>query len=170
MFNFSAILTDLRAAIAVVAARDPTLTALLVMVWGRIARMGAQLERLMAQWRAGTLPMPRAPRAAVERSAAPRAAQSLLPDAPTWLILLVRDAAPFASQLEHLMREPEFETFLAEVPQARRILRPLCRMLGIGVVAHKPWSPRPRWTTPDTRTPPVPAGLVLGPGGRMIYV
>ncbi|MBC7637119.1 MAG: hypothetical protein H7251_16130 [Acetobacteraceae bacterium] len=48
MFNLSAILTDLRAAIAVVAARDPTITALLVMVWGRISRIVARLERLMA--------------------------------------------------------------------------------------------------------------------------
>ena len=59
MFNFSAIFTDLQAAIAVVAARERRLAVLLVAVWGRIARMRTRLERLIAQWRAGTLPKPR---------------------------------------------------------------------------------------------------------------
>ncbi|MBC7637114.1 MAG: hypothetical protein H7251_16105 [Acetobacteraceae bacterium] len=170
MFNFSVILTDLRAAIAVVAARDPTITALLVMVWGRISRMGARLERLMAKWRAGTLPTPRKPRASGVAAVSPSAERPAYPTAPAWLIAYVRAAASYGSQLEHMMGEDEFARFLAEVPQARRILRPLCRMLGVGVVATKVGKPRRVWTTPDTRPMPAPAGLVLGPGGCLIYV
>ena len=37
-----------------------------------------------------------------------------------------------ASQLRHLLRDAEFAAFLAAAPQAGRLLRPLCRMLGIG--------------------------------------
>ena len=38
MIDFTTILSDLQAAIAVVAARDRALTVLLVAVWGRIGR------------------------------------------------------------------------------------------------------------------------------------
>ena len=65
MLNFTTVLTGLQAAIAVVAARERVLTVLLVAVWGRIGRISARLERLIAQWRAGTLPAPRAQRGRV---------------------------------------------------------------------------------------------------------
>jgi hypothetical protein len=52
--------------------------------------------------------------------------------APVRLALrLTQDAAVFRSQLEYLLADPEMTALLAEVPQAGRILRPLCHMLGI---------------------------------------
>ena len=53
MNSFAPILRALQAAIAARAARDRSLTVLLVALWGRVARMGTRLERLIALWRAG---------------------------------------------------------------------------------------------------------------------
>jgi hypothetical protein len=49
-------------------------------------------------------------------------------------------AAGYASQLRFLLDDPEMKAFLAAVPQARRVLAPVCRMLALepavlGVVA-----------------------------------
>ena len=168
MNNFANLLSDLRAAIAVVAARDRGLSAFLVLVWGRVARMGARLERLIGLWRAGKLPQPRKSRVGEVRSS--NRAKSVFPTAPAWLLEHVREAAAFGSQLEHLLSGEEAKAFLAAVPQAGRILRPLCRMLGVGVVARKSRRARPVWLVRE----PVPvverAGLLVGPGGRLIYV
>ena len=170
MNSFSAILSDLQAAIAVVAARERALTVLLVAVWARIARIRTRLERLIARWRVGNLPATRTSGVRVSGTAVRTA--SIIPTVPAWLLVAVREAASVRSQLEHLLSDAECVEFLAAVPQAVRILRPLCRMLGIGVaevaVGRKP---RAVWQVPRPETVMVmPAGLVLGPGGRLMYV
>jgi hypothetical protein len=169
MLNFSFILTGLQAAIAVVSARERHLTVLLVVVWGRIGRMRVRLERLIALWRAGMLPQTRAPRAGMARVGV-RAPPSALPRAPAWLVAAVAEAAGFGAQLEQMLSQDECVEFLAAVPQARRILRPLCRMLGVGVKPGKARRPRPVWALPMAAPAPARAGLVLGPGGRFLYV
>ena len=131
MINFSFLFTNLQAAIAVVAARERHLTVLLVAVWGRIGRMRSRLERLIALWRAGMLPNPRKSRAGEMRTGA--RSVSVIPTVPAWLVVAVRDAAPIGAQLESLLSQAECVEFLAAVPQARRLLRPLCRMLGVGL-------------------------------------
>lgn len=129
MFNFSAILSDLQAAIAVVAARERSLTVLLVAVWARIARMRTRLARLVAQWRAGTLTKPRAPRVR-QAVAGTRSVGQVYPSTPGWLRARVWEAGAFRSQLLHLLTEAECAAFLEACPQAGRILRPLFHMLG----------------------------------------
>ena len=169
MYNFTAILSDLQAAIAVVAARDRALTVLLVAVWARIGRMRTRLERLVALWRAGMLPKPRRSRAGETRVGVRK--PSDLPTVPGWLVEAVREAGSFGSQLDHLLSQAECVEFLAAVPQAGRILRPLCRMLGVGGAARTARRPRQVWQAPKAApVMVVPAGLVLGPGGRLIYV
>jgi len=170
MMIFSLILTDLRAAIAARASRVRALEGVLVLVWGRISRASQRLERLIARWRAGTLPGRRArvarrvvAGAAVDAGAAPPVR---LPRRRGWLISVVPDAVGYGSQLQHALSEPEWAEFLAAAPQAVRVLRPLCRMLGLTVVPEalrevarvrvarvrvkrarvvreKPWSPGP---------------------------
>jgi len=170
MIIFSLILTDLRAAIAARASRVRALEGVLVLVWGRISRASQRLERLIARWRAGTLPGRRArvarrvvAGAAVDAGAAPPVR---LPRGRGWLISVVPDAVGYGSQLQHALSEPEWAEFLAAAPQAVRVLRPLCRMLGLTVVPEalrevarvrvarvrvkrarvvreKPWSPGP---------------------------
>ena len=163
------ILSSLQAAVAVVAARERALTVLLVAVWGRIARMCTRLERLIALWRAGTLPKPRRSRAGELRQSV--RTPSIIPTVPGWLLVAVREAGPVQAQLENLLSEAEWVEFLAAVPQAGPILRPLLRMLGIGVAEVTGRKPRTVWQV--RRAVPVavtPAGLVVGPGGRMMYV
>ena len=131
MFSFSNILRDLQAVIAAKAARERALTVLLVAVWGRVARMATRLERLVALWRAGKLPKVRAPRVAVARVDTPRATPRLkFPTSQGWLSRkLGYEVVAFGSQLTHLLTEAECSEFLAECPQAGRVLRPLLRML-----------------------------------------
>ena len=129
MFNFSNILSDLQAVIAVHAARNRALTVLLVAVWGRVARMRTRLERLVALWRAGKLPKPLGARvrAATEKAAG---ARQVFPTARNWLSQRIGyEAAVFGSQLRHLLTEAECAAFVEACPQAGRILRPLLRML-----------------------------------------
>jgi hypothetical protein len=168
MLNFSFILTGLQAAIAVVSARERHLTVLLVAVWGRIGRMRVRLERLIRLWRAGMLPKQRASQAGAVRVGV--RAPSVLPAAPAWLVAAVQQAAGFGAQLEQMLTQDECVEFLAAVPQARRILRPLCRMLGVGVKPAKRRKTPPVWVLPMAPPAPAPAGLVLGPGGRFLYV
>ena len=169
MLNFTTILTGLQAAIAVVAARERALTVLLVAVWGRIGRISTRLERLIALWRAGMLPAPRAQRGRVPGALGGKS-RSALPATPGWLLVAVREAAPFGAGLETLLSEAECEAFLAAAPQARRLLRPLCRMLGLGVPAPRAGKVRAVWQRPKSAPAVVQAGLVLGPGGRLMYI
>lgn len=136
MLTFALILTNLRAAIAVRAARERGMEALLVLVWGRISRASVRLERLIARWRAGRLPGGRA--VGAKRVAADgvlvAGVRARVPSGRGWLVARVPEAVAFGLQLEHALSEPEWAEFLAAAPQAGRILRPLCRMLGISVV------------------------------------
>ena len=167
MITFTHLLSSLQAAIAVVAARERALTVLLVAVWVKIGRIRTRLERLIALWRAGMLPTARKSRAGKIRAGGRGASE--LPTVPAWLLVAVREAAPYGAQLENLLSQEECKAFLAAVPQAGRLLRPLCRMLGVGL--RRTRKPAAVWLVP--RAAPImeaPAGLVLGPGGRMVYV
>jgi len=126
---FSSILTDLQAVIAAGAARDRRLTVLLVAVWGRVARMRSRLERLVALWRAGKLPKARLRQVGRARAAGV-VPQLRFPTIPGWLRhRLGHDVSAYASQLQHVLTGAECVAFLAAVPEAGRILRPLLRML-----------------------------------------
>ena len=168
MLNFTFLLTGLQAAIAVVAARERHLTVLLVAVWGRIGRIHTRLERLIGLWRAGMLPKARKSRAGGTRVGV--CTNSELPRVPAWLLVAVREAGPYGTRLESMLPRDEYVEFLAAVPQARRILRPLCRMLGVGVKAPRGLRPRPVWVLPAAPPVVVQAGLVVGPGGRLMWV
>ena len=133
MYEFSMILTRLQAAIAVVSARERHLTVLLVAVWGRIARMRTRMERLVALWRAGTLPAARAARAG-RAGMVRKAPRFKFPTGRSWLERMVRDALPCGNGLANLLTDAECQAFLAAVPQAARIFRPLFHMLGVDPV------------------------------------
>ena len=130
-----------------------------------MAPRAARLERLGALWRAGKLPKARASRAGIAR---PTGVRVRYPTAPGWLVAEVWEARAYGSQLAHALTAAEMVAFLAAVPQAGRILRPLCRMLGVGVAAAKDRAPRVGWTKPVPDH--VRAGLVRGPDGRFFYV
>eukprot|EP01037_Dinobryon_pediforme_P012937 gene12937-13037_t len=61
-------------------------------------------------------------------------ADVVLPRRFGWLVGLVgHEAAGRASQLAHLLADPEMAALVRDVPQARRILSPLCWMLGVSL-------------------------------------
>ena len=135
--HFRAILSGLLAVIAPIAAKERTRTAFLVRIWTHLARTIQRFEKLVAHWRAGTLPKPGKPRPG--RPTRPRTTPRL-PTGHAWLVRAVDhyNARAHASQLQHFLATPECMAFLAEVPRANRILRPLTKSLGIQMPGDPP--------------------------------
>ena len=154
--RFVAILAGLRAAIANHTVKDRPREALFVLAWTRIGRMANRFQALFARWQAGTLPAPRPSRAGQPRASRPH---PRLPRGRAWVVAHVGyQAANHASQLQHLLADPDMAAFLQAVPQAGRILRPLCHVLGIDPPPTPPSpgnapSPAQAETCAVTRTP-----------------
>ena len=154
--------------------------AVVVRVSAQAGRAFGQIERMLLRFRAGTL---RAPvlRPMTHPAAPPATPPATHSDTPTakvartrrmvlprkfgWLVMAGKhQAAGYASQLQHLMAEPEMAALLEACPRARQILRPLCRALAIElswtVTPQRPRKPRaPRPKPPPYRWP-YPRGAV----------
>ncbi len=171
MFTFHHLLTGLQAAIAVVSARDRMLTALLVAVWARVGRARVRLEKLIALWRAGMVPVARQrPSRAGEVRSAPEVQRIGLPTQRGWLIPRMREAAMFGGMLETLLTQEECVRFLDEVPQARRIVRGLQRMLVVPSGKSPPKVKREEvWPPAAWQETVRQAGMHIGPGGRLVW-
>ncbi|MBS3024854.1 hypothetical protein [Acidiphilium multivorum] len=118
--------------------------ALTVLLWSRLQRAIARFARLAAG-APPPRPRPHAPRPARARSA---------PDLPRrrgWLLAPVPEATAAASQLRAFLAEPETRALIAAEPRLGRILRPLCRTLGILLPEAPQSCPR------RTRAPGTPA-------------
>ncbi|MCC6717078.1 MAG: hypothetical protein IT555_04275 [Acetobacteraceae bacterium] len=150
---FCAILTDLRAKIGAHLGRDRTYQAILTQAWARIGRTAQRFQRLYDRWQNGTLPEPRPSRAGQPRPARP--ARAYFPRRRAWLATTTdHHVRGHASQLAHLLARPDFGDFLAAVPRAGRLLRPLCHMLGIDVPAPILRPAKPRNPCPRPEPPP----------------
>ena len=104
---------------------------LIVLIGSRLRRLGARFAALAARHEAGKLrPARSRPRPPRPPAVPPRPPQPL-PRGHAWLVRLVPESAAAASQLQYLLAEPEMAALFAAAPQAGRILRPLCRMLGV---------------------------------------
>ena len=117
-------------------ARPPLPASLLAGAADYIGRTLRRLERLIARWHTNTLPAPPISTSSVRAPRAPRPAPTepnpRLPRGRAWLAAAAGyHTRGHASQLHHLIESPDFKTFLAEAPQAARLLRPLCHILGI---------------------------------------
>jgi hypothetical protein len=143
--RFAMIAAGLVALIARAFLRDPRLAPLILPLCGRINRAARRFAALMAMLarhgairhgatrrgeasgRGFSLEKPRKR----TRPFAPRT-RCPIPTTPAWLIATLRhEAAAYASQLAHLLAEPGMAELLDAAPAAKRLLRPLCRMLGI---------------------------------------
>ncbi len=122
-------------------------------IYHRFDRLRARLNRLFQNWRAGSLPRPHKPR--FGRTSKPNPERPKFPTASGWLraLLLDHQVTQCGEQLAaELTSNAEYARFLAEVPQAGRLLRPLFHMLGAEPPAvlkrdplpRKPRAPRPR--------------------------
>jgi hypothetical protein len=122
---------------------------LIVLICTRLRRMAARFAAHAA--RAGTALPPRRNRGAARPRPASAPKASALPRRVAWLLRLVPETAAGASQLQHLLAGPEMAALVAAAPQTGRVLRPLCRMLGVRPPAFLALPP------PVRRAPPARA-------------
>ena len=131
--RFAVIAAALVALIARAFLRHPSLAPLIVPLCRRIARSAWRLTTLMKQISAGEFP---SPRIRPGRPSRRTTAEYAIPTRQAWLVrTLHHEAAAYASQLTHLLAEPGISELLDRAPAARRLLRPICRMLGVPATA-----------------------------------
>ena len=153
-------LKEIIAAVANHTARIPALVPLSNLIVHRLNRTAHRFTRLFERWQAGTLPKPRPSRAGKSRAPSTRPATRRLPSGKAWLIRHAQSSAFLITRLEHMFQDPECLRMLREVPQAGRLLRPLCRM--VGVTPLDPIRPPPR-PKPVRQKRPRPAKPVKRP-------
>ncbi len=130
----------LRQAVAAWGGRGLLATALVLLLYRRLGEISRRFGRLAERFRAGRVfqrgPRPvDAARVTVERAPVER----VWPLAFGWLVRMAAyEAAGFGSQLRAILVEPEMVALLEAVPQAGRLLRPLCRMLAIEAQVVRP--------------------------------
>ncbi len=147
---------------------------LVILIWTRLRRLAVRFAALAARIAAGRqrrILSRRPPRPAQRRPS-----QRRLPYGPGWLLHVVPQARAYGSQLQHLMADPEFAALVDAAPQMRRLLRPLCRMLGVAPppprrAADAPpptpvtgAMPRPDFPAAPSTRPPAPPPLHATPG------
>jgi hypothetical protein len=126
----------------------------------RLGHLRSRITRLAARIAAGKgSGVPRCPRTPRNPDAppAPRRPPHLVPRDHGWMLRLMPEAAAAGSQLQHLLAQPEMAEFAAHAPQLGRLLRPLCRALGVQRPdylrpASRPRKPRQR--PPERPRPP----------------
>ena len=144
-------------------------------VHNRFNRIVGQLERLLVRYRAGKL-RPRQPRRVTAKSGQTRVRSAgrgpALKGKFGWLLPAGKHhAAGFGSQLRTLLEAPGMQEFLATVPQAQRLLRPMCRALAVELAwvkdaprtprEKKPRKPRRRtYAIASDFNPPFPRGVL----------
>ena len=148
--RFAAIILLLCRIVAAQIAGGRLAGSMIVRIVGRLSRLGARFARLDARLAAGRLRPPRPRRRTPRREPAPPATPADAQEAPlprghAWLVRLARPTSVGASQLQHLLADPQWAALLEAAPQAGRILRPLCRMLGVKLpqMLVLPRRPRP---------------------------
>ena len=136
-----------RSALSVLVGRGTEVLAvwLIRLVCFRVRRIETQILLLLEKFQAGTLVIarPRTQAVRVGRGGGGlkgvRRAEGKVPRRFAWLLPLVPcEAANYASQLRLWLAEPEMVALLKASPQARRVLKPLARMLGIEAVFLAP--------------------------------
>ena len=184
--RFAGVIDLLCRAVAARGGRDGLAGPLVVLIWSRLRRMAGRFARLAARTGAGVPPAasrrpatprparPPPPRLPPPRLPPPRLPPPRLPRGFAWLVRLVPATASGGSQLQYLLAEPEMAALLAAAPQAGRILRPLCRMLGVRPppALLKPRPPArapaaaPSCPTAPNRTPPAASSPATPPRRR----
>jgi hypothetical protein len=114
--------------------------ALVLLVYRRVSSVCAQMERLVGRFEAGTLRAGVASGARAARDLGARgAATRVWPGGFAWLVRLVGwRAAGFGCQLRAILERPDMAALLEAAPQARRLLRPVCRMLAVETSLLRP--------------------------------
>ena len=104
---------------------------LMMLLYRRLGEVCQKMERLVARFQAGRLWQLKPQTRAGVRNAGKTGAR-IWPGQSLWLVRVAGyQAAGYGCQLQHLLGKPEMVALLKASPQAARILRPVCRMLGI---------------------------------------
>ncbi len=156
-----------RAVAAQVSGRRMT-EALILLVWQRVRRIDVRLQGMLRRFREGRLQVRTVVRSGGSGGRAGRVSP-VMPRSFGWLLPLVPcEAACFAGQMREVLAEPGMVALLAAAPQARRVLAPLCRMLGIEAEVLRP-GPGPAVAVkrvrvvrerPDLGRVPIPRGVM----------
>ena len=146
------VLTGLCAVIAAAFDRHPIFVYILNDLWTRLNRAKQRFTRVMDNLHAGRKPRPSRPGTAA--GAVGGMPPAKLPNGYGWLIRAIPyKAAAYLCLLEHIFARPGVEDLIKSSPEAQRILRPICHMLGM-----KPaFLARPR--TPRAKKPEAPAPI-----------
>ncbi len=129
------IMAGLGALIARRFVKMPHLSGFTLLLWNRLNRAVRRLHRVMTRPPGKARP----PQLRAARTDTGRTRPASLPAGRGWIVReLGWEAAAYMGYLELLLAEPEMQAVLARVPGAGRILRPLCRMLGVPVAAATP--------------------------------
>ena len=108
--------------------KEPKFFALIIPLWGWLGRSGRRFGRM----KVGQALVPAVRQVRAARVVKARVVKVRLPSGRGWLVrALGYEAAGYGSQLAVLLAEPELQALLLATPAAGRILRPLCRMLGV---------------------------------------
>ena len=164
---FAGIIAWLNRDLAAWAAKNRLAAPLILLLWPRLNRLAIRFTALAARVAAGTA----APRRSTSLRAAgarPRKPYARLPRGFAWVVRMVPGTAAYGSQLQHLLADPEMAALLAAAPQAGRLLRPLCRMLGVRpppalVPPTRPTRPRKPPSSRPAAVRPSPAAPPAGP-------
>jgi len=148
--RFRLIMAELAALVARRFLREPHLIGLVGPLWSWLNRCVQRFEQARPQRTALKAPA---------RTASARVAtvtpKLRLPSGKAWLVrALGWEAAGYGSQLETVLGEPEMQTLLASIPTLGRILRPVCRMLGVTTLNIMPKTIKPPAATRLRRVPP----------------
>lgn len=169
------ILGNLAALVARAFLRHPVHVAHIVPLWNYIRRTIRRVTRALNHLATGTprarTPHPRTPHPGRTRGAMPPGAPRGFPTARAWLrASLAHEANAYGSQLAYLLDQPETRALLQSAPQVARLLRPICRYLGIQPEAIRlpprqpvPGRPRPVMAKPARLPPAAPTAPAAGP-------
>jgi hypothetical protein len=158
--RLAVIVDTMREPIGQRANRGGVVGVLLGVLFWRLVRMVGRLDRLILRWQAGKLRPERESRVRRSRGqpvscqesstpgsplpeSLPQPASPRMPRGHGWLIRLAQPTAQAAMMVEFLMADAEAAGLFAAAPQAGRIFRPLCRMLGIPIPPALRLPPRP---------------------------
>ncbi len=141
-----------------------------ILLYNRTGQIFGRLDRMLVRFRAGKLRMGQPRQGAVRRGGAKAGRGPALPRKFGWIVGVGGfRAVGYRSQLVHLLTtESEMVAILENFPQARRVLRPLLRALGVEElpwVATAPRPPKPRRPRKPRPKPepfkiPLPRGVI----------
>ena len=129
---------------------------LFFLLWKRVRHTAVKAIKLAAGIAAGVPPPITRPRKTLRP---PRPPILRLPRQFAWIVKVVPGTAAYGIQLQYLLAQPELAPLVADA-RFRRMINPLCRMLGVPKLPPlPPLPPVPPLPQRQAAVPPVPSSL-----------